>query len=94
MQRIEIRAFPIGSKQREASEVKEKVENVLKEIGNALRMDGGDIELVDVADNVVRVRLKGACAGCPFSQMTIKNFVERELKKSIPEVKRVEAVPL
>jgi Fe-S cluster biogenesis protein NfuA len=74
--------------------VKEKVEEALKEIGNALRMDGGDIELVDVVDNVVKVRLKGACAGCPFSQMTIKNFVEKELKKSIPEVEKVEAVPL
>jgi Fe-S cluster biogenesis protein NfuA len=74
--------------------VREKVEEVLKEIGNALRMDGGDIELVEIDDNVVKVRLKGACAGCPFSQMTIKNFVERQLKKTIPEVEKVEAVPL
>ena len=73
--------------------MKEKVEEVLKDIGKALRMDGGDIELVDIEDNVVKVRLKGACAGCPFSQMTIRNFVERELKKSIPEVEKVEAVP-
>jgi len=79
---------------KEAYKVKEKVEEVLKDIGKALRMDGGDIELVDIEDNVVKVRLKGACAGCPFSQMTIKNFVERELKKSIPEVEKVEAVPL
>ena len=74
--------------------MKEKVEEVLKEIGNALRVDGGDIELVDVVDNVVKVKLTGACAGCPFSQMTIKNFVERELKKNIPEIEKVEAVPL
>ena len=74
--------------------MKEKVEEVLKVIGKALRADGGDIELVDIEDNVVKVRLKGSCAGCPFSQMTIKNFVERELKKNIPEVERVEAVPL
>ena len=74
--------------------MKEKVEEVLEQIGTALKMDGGDIELVDVTDNVVKVRLKGACAGCPFSQMTIKNFVERELKKSIPEIEKVEAVPL
>ena len=79
---------------KEAFKVKEKVEEVLREIGQALRMDGGDIELVDIEDNVVKVKLKGACAGCPFSQMTIKNFVERELKKSVPEVKKVEAVPL
>ena len=74
--------------------MKEDVEKALKEIGKALRMDGGDIELVDVVDNVVKVRLKGSCAGCPFSQMTIKNFVEKELKKVVPGVEKVEAVPL
>jgi Fe-S cluster biogenesis protein NfuA len=75
--------------------VKEKVEELLLQIAKTLKADGGDIELVDVDDdNVVKVRLKGACAGCPFSQMTIKNFVEKELKKNIPEVERVEAVPL
>lgn len=74
--------------------MKEKVEATLDKIRKALKMDGGDIELVDVLDDVVMVRLKGACAGCPFSQMTIKNFVERELKKAVPEVKKVEAVPL
>ena len=74
--------------------MREKVEEALKQIGKTLRMDGGDIELVDIEDKVVKVRLKGACAGCPFSQMTIKNFVERELKKNIPEVESVEAVPL
>jgi Fe-S cluster biogenesis protein NfuA len=72
--------------------VREKVEEVLKDIGNVLKMDGGDIELVDIDDNVVKVKLKGACAGCPFSQMTIRNFVERELKKVIPGVERVVAV--
>jgi len=75
--------------------MKEQVEDVLSRIRKALKMDGGDIELVDVSDeNIVSVRLKGACAGCPFSQMTIKNFVEKELKKAIPDVKKVEAVPL
>lgn len=74
--------------------MKEKVESVLDKIRKALKMDGGDIELVDILDDVVMVRLKGACAGCPFSQMTIKNFVEKELKKAIPEIKKVEAVPL
>ena len=74
--------------------MKEQVEEVLQEIGKALRMDGGDIELVDIVDNVVKVRLKGACAGCPFSQMTIRNFVERELKKNVPDVAKVESVPL
>ena len=79
---------------KEASKVREKVEEVLKEIGQALRRDGGDIELVDIEDNVVKVKLKGSCAGCPFSQMTIKNFVERELKKNVPGVEKVEAVAL
>ena len=74
--------------------MKEKIEEALKQIGTFLKADGGDIELVEVVDNVVKVRLKGSCAGCPFSQITIKNFVEKELKKNIPEIDRVEAVPL
>jgi len=69
------------------------VESVLEVIRNALRMDGGDIELVEIADDgVVSVRLTGSCAGCPFSQMTLKNFVERELKKNVEGVKEVVAV--
>ncbi|HGJ64729.1 TPA: NifU family protein [bacterium] len=75
--------------------MKEKVEEVLAKIRKGLKMDGGDIELVDVSeDNIVTVKLKGACAGCPFSQMTIKNFVEKELKKAIPDIKKVESAPL
>lgn len=75
--------------------MREKVEAVLDKIRKGLKMDGGDIELVDVSeDNIVTVKLKGACAGCPFSQMTIKNFVERELKKAIPEIKKVESAPI
>jgi Fe-S cluster biogenesis protein NfuA len=70
-----------------------EVESVLEVIRNALRMDGGDIELVEIADDgVVSVRLTGSCAGCPFSQMTLKNFVERELKKNVEGVKEVVAV--
>jgi len=58
-----------------------------------LQVDGGDVELVDVSDDgVVKVRLTGACAGCPMSQMTLKWGVENYLKKKIPEVKTVEAV--
>ncbi len=55
-------------------------------------MDGGDVELVDVEDGVVKVRLTGACAGCPMSQMTLKWGVENYLKKKVPGVKSVEAV--
>jgi len=72
--------------------MKEKIEKALIKIRAALQQDGGDIELVAVEDGVVKVRLKGACAGCPMSQMTLANFVEAELKKSVPEIKRVEAV--
>jgi Fe-S cluster biogenesis protein NfuA len=69
------------------------VESVLEVIRNALRMEGGDIELVDIADDgVVSVKLTGSCAGCPFSQMTLKNFVERELKNNVDGIKEVVAV--
>ena len=72
--------------------MKEKIENALAKIRKGLQQDGGDIELVGIEDGVVKVRLKGACAGCPMSQMTMVNFVEASLKKEVPEVKRVEAV--
>jgi Fe-S cluster biogenesis protein NfuA len=72
--------------------MKEKVEEALKSIRPALQADGGDVELVDVIDGVVKVRLKGACGGCPMSQMTLTRGVEATIKKAIPEVKRVEAV--
>ena len=72
--------------------MKEKIEKALAKVRVALQQDGGDIELVGVESGVVKVRLKGACAGCPMSQMTLANFVETELKKVVPEIKRVEAV--
>lgn len=71
---------------------KAMVEKALTKIRQGLQQDGGDIELVAVENDVVKVRLKGACAGCPMSQMTLANFVEKELRKSVPAVKRVEAV--
>ena len=73
--------------------MKEEVEKVLEEIRPSLQADGGDIELVDVEDGVVKVRLKGSCAGCPMSQMTLAFGVERVLKEKLPEVKKVDAVP-
>ena len=78
----------------EVYNMSEKVEEALKEIRTGLQADGGDVELVDVVDGVVKVRLKGACAGCPMSQMTLAFGIERVLKERIPEVKKVEAVPL
>ncbi|MFQ5574649.1 MAG: NifU family protein [Terriglobia bacterium] len=71
--------------------MREKVEQVLEKIRPSLQADGGDIKLVDVSDGVVKVTLTGACAGCPMSQMTLKNGVEAYLKKALPEVKKVEA---
>jgi len=73
--------------------MKEKVEEVLKKIRPSLQADGGDVELVSVTeDGIVKVRLKGACAGCPMSQLTLRMGIERLLKKEIPEVKQVESV--
>jgi Fe-S cluster biogenesis protein NfuA len=72
--------------------VKERVEAVLDRIRPALQADGGDVELVGVSeDNVVTVRLTGACVGCPMSQLTLKGGIERILKHEIPEVVSVEA---
>lgn len=73
--------------------MKAKVQSVIDEIRPNLQADGGDIELVDVtAAGVVKVRLKGACHGCPGAAMTLKNGVERLLKSKIPEVTAVENV--
>jgi Fe-S cluster biogenesis protein NfuA len=72
--------------------MKEKIQALIDKIRPMLQADGGDVELVDVVDGVVTVRLQGACAGCPMSQMTLKNGIERYLKKEIPEVKSVERV--
>jgi len=72
--------------------LREDVESVLEVIRNALRMEGGDIDLIDVSEGgVVTVKLLGSCAGCPFSQMTLKNFVERELKNNVVGIKEVVA---
>ena len=73
-------------------ELREQVERALDDIRPALQADGGDIEFVDLVDGVVQVRLQGACAGCPMSQMTLTNGVERHLKNVVPGVDRVENV--
>ena len=70
--------------------MKEKVEKVLNEIRPMLIRDGGNVELVSIEGGVVKVRLQGACAGCPMSQMTLRNGIERVLKEKIPEVTAVE----
>ena len=73
--------------------MKKKVEAVLDKVRPVLQKDGGNVELIEITDNnIVKVRLQGACAGCPMSQMTLKNGIERVLKQEIPEIKAVESV--
>lgn len=72
--------------------MRQKVEDVLDKIRPALKADGGDVELVDVKDGIVSVRLTGHCAGCPMSTMTLKNGIERILKEQIADVKQVVSV--
>lgn len=72
--------------------LREKVEEVLEKVRTGLKAEGGDIELIDVRDQIVYVRLSGSCATCPMSQLTMKNWVESTIKKEIPEVKAVQTV--
>lgn len=70
----------------------EKVEAVLRQIRPNLVADGGDVELIDASDGVVKLRLTGACGGCPMASMTLRHGIERVLKEQVPEVKEVVAV--
>ncbi len=72
--------------------MQEKVQSALDKIRPALQADGGDVELVEITDGVVKLKLKGACGGCPMASMTIKHGIEKILKERIPEVKEVVAV--
>jgi len=72
--------------------MKEKIETALADIRPSLQADGGDVELVDVENGIVRVRLTGACGGCPMSQMTLKQGIEAYIKKEVPGILSVEAV--
>ena len=70
-----------------------EVQAALEDVRPHLQMDGGDVELVEITDEgIVKVKLTGACAGCPMSQMTLKWGVENYLKKKIPDIKSVESV--
>jgi Fe-S cluster biogenesis protein NfuA len=69
--------------------MQEKIQSVIDTIRPMLQADGGDVELVGYQDGVVKVRLKGACSGCPMSQMTLRNGIERLLKQELPEIKSV-----
>jgi Fe-S cluster biogenesis protein NfuA len=71
--------------------MREKVEEVLNQMRPALLADGGDVELVDVSEGVVTLRLTGACGGCPMATVTLKQGIEQVLKEQVPEVKEVVA---
>ena len=70
----------------------EKVQAALNRIRPALQADGGDAQLIDVTDGVVKVHLSGACGGCPMSTMTLKQGIERIIRQEVPEIKEVVAV--
>lgn len=72
--------------------MREQVEKVLNKIRPMLQRDGGNVELVEIDGTVVKVRLTGACHGCPMSQMTLKAGIERIIKQEVPEVTQVVAV--
>jgi len=72
--------------------VKEKIQEALNKVRPSLQADGGDVEFVDFEDGIVKVRLQGACRGCPMSQMTLRDGIEKFLKKEIPEIKSVVGV--
>ena len=74
--------------------MREKVEQALVKIRPFLQADGGDVELVDVEDGVVTVKLRGACAGCPGALFTLKMGIEKRLKEEVPGVKEVKAVQM
>lgn len=74
--------------------MRERIEKALGKIRPSLQLDGGDVELVDVdeKEGIVKVRLRGACGGCPMSQMTLTYGIEQAIKKEVPEIKKVVAV--
>jgi Fe-S cluster biogenesis protein NfuA len=72
--------------------IQKRVQNALDEIRPQIQLDGGDVELVSVEKETVKVRLTGHCAGCPMSAMTLKNGVEALIKERVPEIQKVEAV--
>ena len=73
--------------------MKERVAKVIERIRPAVQQDGGDIELVDVENGLVKLRLVGSCAGCPSSMMTLKAGIERAIRAEVPEITGVESVP-
>ncbi len=75
-----------------AESLKERVQAAMEKVRPSLMADGGDVELVEIDGNVAKVRLQGACAGCPMSTMTLAMGIERVIKQEVPEIERVESV--
>jgi len=73
----------------QAVDLEQQVQSALEELRPALRMDGGDVELIGVTEGTVQVRLLGACGGCPMATMTLVGFVEERLKQRVPEIRQV-----
>jgi Fe-S cluster biogenesis protein NfuA len=70
----------------------EKVKKLLNDIRPGIQMDGGDVEFVEIKNNIVYVRLVGACGGCPMAQLTLKEGIERYIRNQLPEIEAVESV--
>lgn len=70
-------------------ELKEKVEKAIEDVREFLKVEGGDCQIVDAKDGIVKVKLVGACGGCPFSAITLKMRIEATIKERVPEVKEV-----
>lgn len=85
-------ATQIFAREEMTEAIEEQVKKLLDDVKPQLQADGGDISFVSMENGIVKVELKGACAGCPMSAMTVQWGVERYLKSKIPEVVRVEAV--
>ncbi|HPG38018.1 MAG TPA: NifU family protein [bacterium] len=75
-----------------AEETYNKVAKIIDSIRPALIADGGNVELIDVANGIVKVKLQGACGSCPMAQMTLKMGIEREIKRHLPEIKEVVSI--
>ncbi|TAN43676.1 MAG: NifU family protein [Nitrospirae bacterium] len=71
---------------------KDQIEKALEKVRVGLKAEGGDIELVEIKDDIIYVKLKGACGSCPMSSLTLKNWVETTLKKEVPGTKAVQAI--
>lgn len=85
-------AAEVGAETRDPDALREQVEAALDTIRPAIAMDGGNVELLDIEDGVVTLRMMGACGGCPMSTMTLKRGIEQRLREMVPGIERVDAI--